>query len=206
MSEKEFASILRDKLAKDLPLDFKVSESKNNKGTYLIDVDIPDDYKIYFNIPRTYIGIDDLGDLFEVYIRIGEDTYMKFDKVKSPDNVYSKLMPYIGFKFRNIIKKLQENDFIFSMELNDFLKYNGFSTRRIMKGHPHIAVDSKDTPESCVIEFSENNGDVFVDMYKVFPRDESGKESRTFLYQSSLDRETQKKVFSEILTILNKEL
>lgn len=206
MTEKEFADILCDKLTRDIPLDFKVIESGNNEGTFLISVEVPDDYKMYFNIPNTYIGIDEVGDLFEVYVRIGENTYMQFDRVKFPDNVYLKLRSYLEFQFRNIIKKLQENDFIFSMELNDFLKYNKYNTRRVKRGEPHLSVVSDNIPESCIIEFSENNGDVFVDMYKVFPKNESGEESRTFLYQSSLNRENQKKVFSDFLSILKKEL
>lgn len=202
MTEKEFIYTLCKLLSEEVSgFTFKVSQE--NKG-YIINVTLPDDVSPYFKILPTYIGVDVIDDMFEVYVKSGNRGYSNFGRVMSPKGVVDQIDEYLTVNFSDILDYMDSPDFYFSSELRDFLNSNSIPCYVIRKGSPSLQVDNPDYPFYYKIDFSEYKGDVLVTVSEVAPVNSDWDEDDKEIYRSELSASTQPKVFSEILALLRK--
>lgn len=215
VSDKDFIYGLNKILSEELPFTFNVEEeySKDDQRFYYgILMTLPKDFTnpagSTIKLPKVYIGKDhEVDGWHEVYIRIGYREYQNFGRPYTPQQVAPKIIDYIEKRFNKEIELMGRMDYVFSSELSDFLKMNGYS---VSAKDPHS--NSPDlvyhnTLGSYIMDlfivFSEYKGDVYVEInYDYdFPTDDLFEDP---IYRSKLNRQNQKEVFSDILRIMKK--
>ncbi len=207
MNSKEFSYKLAKSLSEDLPLKFDVEETRykyNDYDSYPIYITTPQEFRKNVDIPRhTYIEKDVLpDDVYEVFLRIGNNGYKNFGRVKDPNQVSDKIIKYLFYRFEEEIELMENPAFVFSSELKDFLKNNDYEFMGGGHGSPDLIYYNHGIKhlglENIVIEFSEHRGDVLLVMnaYYQAPYNNTKEEE---IYRSTLDRKNQKEVFTSIL-------
>lgn len=217
VSNKDFIYGLNKILSEELPFTFNVEEKYFNgesRPCYGILMTLPKDFinisssSSTIKLPKVYIGKDpEIEGWHEVYVRIGDREYKNFGRPYTPQQVAPKIINYLENRFSKEIEWMNRMDFIFSAELMDFLKKNGYtvSTGDNYFSSPDLVYHN--TLGSYIlnlyITFSEYRNNVYVEVtydYE-YPSDDLFEDP---IYRSVLNRKNQKEVFSDILRIMKR--
>lgn len=195
MGQKEFIYSLEKILSEDVPLDY---EAREIRGELAISVSVPNDLEGFsMNLSMDYLYVSPvsmLGYYNVEWISHGK-TLKDFGRFNDPHKAADKIEEYVNSRFGDILDKREGLDYRYCLELKDFLEYNNiFVNTHGFKEGPVLYID--DDPFTITVVFSEYRGSVFVTV------NEDYESSREELYRSKLDKGSEKKVFSDILSLV----
>ena len=205
---KDFLYQLRKILSEELPFSFTViEEGSADSANRYIQMDLPEDFQgsSKYLIKFTPIIIDGGVDV-ETFIEYPREPMKYFGKFKRAQDAAQVLIPFLERKYAKEIELLGNMAYVFSAELQDFLKKNGYTTGA--KDYHHNSPDIEyinhfgNWVEHIYIVFSEYHGSVYLEVRTDHAIPEYDADDP--VYRATLSRKNQKEVFTDILKVFRK--